>query len=557
MKMFKITYNLIRYTKSSSGISQGLLWFNNFSSVPNTATVRSVETDVTNETNMQSKKKLNNLEHPLAPPKSYNALVSAAFASLRSENPLSDIKTPFTDGRISKATTADELLSISEGSGVSRRHALKVVSILAEWSASGKVNLSEFESDPRFIRLCKILTRTNQNGKTKTLPGLRSEDLSTIVNIAADDEAAKLIASISLPQMVKVMSTLASKKRRSTPLLRSLAFNITRSMEQLDLKQSADLMYSMAMLNFIDENLLQKVCTDVCAALLESVKSSAVIGSILTSLGHLRYKDKGILDALSKWIMENSSECRPQDIFSLFITLAILDHQPANSKDLFQTLIPQLNITEANRPTIWLDIVWSLVVLNQATPEHISSVLDDSFVKKIEEDAALTIASKLKLLNINSACELLMKNYNGPKLAAESNIRDAIATRSKSKEAMVSSVQDSLSNLFTPQTHLKTNINTLMGFYIDAELAVDKKCNPLPLNKQDTSDQIKVAVMTHNYHDTCRGRTEPTGITSLFARLLEAQGYRILTVPYTEFSPRDKLASRVKYLETKLKALVQ
>lgn len=89
------------------------------------------------------------------------------------------------------------------------------------------------------------------------------------------------------------MSTLAYKKRRSTPLLRSLAFNITRNMEQLDLKQSADLLYSMATLNFIDENLLQKICRDICAALLESVKSSAVIGSILTSLGHLRYKDKG------------------------------------------------------------------------------------------------------------------------------------------------------------------------------------------------------------------------------------------------------------------------
>lgn len=123
--MFKITYNLVRYTKSNSGISQGFLWFNNLSSVPITATVRSVENDVTNETNVQPKKKFTSLEHPLAPPKSYNALVSAAFASLRNENPLNDIKTPFTDGRISKATTVGELLSISEGSGVSRRHALK------------------------------------------------------------------------------------------------------------------------------------------------------------------------------------------------------------------------------------------------------------------------------------------------------------------------------------------------------------------------------------------------------------------------------------------------
>lgn len=76
------------------------------------------------------------------------------------------------------------------------------------------------------------------------------------------------------------------------------------------------------------------------------------------------------------------------------------------------------------------------------------------------------MASKLKLLNINSACELLIKNYDGPKLAADSSVREAVATRSKSKEAMVTSVQDSLSNLVTPKTHLKTNVNTLMGFYI-------------------------------------------------------------------------------------------
>lgn len=89
------------------------------------------------------------------------------------------------------------------------------------------------------------------------------------------------------------MSTLAYKKRRSISLLRSLAFNITRNSNQLDIKQSGDLLYSMAVLNFPDENLLYRITTDICKALDNNMKKSSIIGSILTSIGLLRYKNPG------------------------------------------------------------------------------------------------------------------------------------------------------------------------------------------------------------------------------------------------------------------------
>lgn len=89
------------------------------------------------------------------------------------------------------------------------------------------------------------------------------------------------------------MSTLSQKKRRSTLLLRALAFNITRSSTKLDLKQSSDLLYSMAVLNFPEENLLTKIANDVCMELETPITKSSVIGSILTSVGFLRYKNAG------------------------------------------------------------------------------------------------------------------------------------------------------------------------------------------------------------------------------------------------------------------------
>lgn len=73
------------------------------------------------------------------------------------------------------------------------------MSILADWASSGKVKLMEFEADSRFLKLCRMLGK----GEKKAKENLFS-DLSTVLGITGDDEAAKLISTISLPQMIKV-----------------------------------------------------------------------------------------------------------------------------------------------------------------------------------------------------------------------------------------------------------------------------------------------------------------------------------------------------------------
>lgn len=90
----------------------------------------------------------------------------------------------------------------------------------------------------------------------------------------------------------QIMSSLAQKQRRSTSLLRSLAFNVARQTEKLNIKNCADLLYAMAALNFPDDLLLEKTCADLCKCVASNQKP-AVIGSILTSLGLLRYKNTG------------------------------------------------------------------------------------------------------------------------------------------------------------------------------------------------------------------------------------------------------------------------
>lgn len=231
--------------------------------------------------------------------------MAAAFENLQKEETSISSRpsdaTAHIDERIVNAKTVNSLLAITEGNAsLTRKHALKIVSILAEWSTINRANVSEFENDSRFLKVCRLLGRTvgkdenaGASNGPKRITGFRTDDLNTVLGVAGDDEAAKLIATISLPQMVKVMSALASRKRRSTPLLRSLAFNISSATDPLDLKQCADIFYAMATLNFQDSVLAAKVCADIQLALPENTKKSAVIGSILTSLGIMKYRDLG------------------------------------------------------------------------------------------------------------------------------------------------------------------------------------------------------------------------------------------------------------------------
>lgn len=59
-----------------------------------------------------------------------------------------------------------------------------------------------------------------------------------------------------------------------------------------------------------------------------------------------------------------------------------------------------------------------------------------------------------------------------------------------------------------------------------------------------------------DYHDMTRKTTAPLGVNQLYTRLLELKGYKVLQIPYTEFNPKDKLVSRVQYIESKLKLIV-
>lgn len=435
-------------------------------------------------------------------------LVAAAFQALKDDQAEEDTRKPddakmespsLIDQMIINAKTVNGLLSISEsGNGtISRKHALKIVSILAEWSSISKVRLHEFESDPRFIKLCRVLGRTttpkaaNSNaGKVATKKeDYRIEDLNMVLGITGDDEAAKLVASITIPQMVKVMSSLAAKRRRSINLLRAIAFNISGSSQQLDLKQASDLLYAMAVLNFPDPMLTDRICTDVQQMLPKHEDKSAVIGSILTSLGLLRYRDTAALESLTDWMLKNHESSRPQDILALFYTSAILNYTANQSELMKEKLVKNLQQADLIKAIDWVNYVWALVVLEFVTPQHIDSVLRRDFLEKLlqERKGVITPTIKMKLLNINAAAKLLLPDYKDTLLPDTSSVFDVPLAHSKEKQILVNGMLDALKSLISIENYVKSPVDTRMGFVIDAEFNLDSKIRPVKPDKADAT----------------------------------------------------------------------
>ncbi|XP_013137674.1 PREDICTED: protein TBRG4 isoform X2 [Papilio polytes] len=489
------------------------------------------------------------------------SLVAAAFASINSPES-EDSRKPspksvklsryqILDNEIARANDVNSLLLVAENPIVSRRHALKMVSTLSEWSSSNKVKLSDFEKDPRFLKLCRILARSTSSQALSSLT--MAEDLSTVLGITGDDEAARLIGNLSLTQMIKVMKALHSKGRRSTPLLRALSHNITNQSEQLDLKKSADLLFAMASLNFPDPVLMDRICNDVISNLKSNQDKPAVVTSIMVSLGLLRYRHEPALSALADWLQAHRDVCRASDVASAVVTFGTLDFIPPMCEGLIENAL-LLKEEEMVKPSSWLDFVFSLLTLSHAREDHLLSTVRPDFIDKLLSAGEIPIPARRKLMSIDAY--ISMKFPERSRLAEDISVGVPILY-TKEKALYVQSIMDTFKSLVSADAFMKRECNSGMGFLYDAEFALNSKCHPVPLEKAVNDKSVhRIAVLGLEYHDMTRRSVAPLGVNQLYTRLLQNKGFKVLQIPYTEFNPKDKLVTRVQYIEKRLKQIV-
>lgn len=274
--------------------------------------------------------------------------------------------------------TLEEALTFASSPSLSKEGATEILSKISEWTAIDAVRANDFNSDQRFIRVCSVLAK-NAEKFVENLPkrptgAIRSSGLDAVMSVAGDQQAAKICVTLPLDQNLQILSNLAFQKSRSLVVLRVIAESIVAHPMSLDLKQCSDVYFGMSALNFADEVLLTKLGSDVVQQLESNADKMAVVGSIITSLGMLRYRDANLLNALTKWTIARSDKCRSKDLVSLLMTLALLDFPTDYAAEIKSTILPRILQHELTRGE-WLNYVWALCVLGLQQPSHLESVL--------------------------------------------------------------------------------------------------------------------------------------------------------------------------------------
>ncbi|XP_057339049.1 FAST kinase domain-containing protein 4 [Microplitis mediator] len=489
--------------------------------------------------------------------KSKFPMVKLVFNAL-SVNEISDDK--FKEN-VTSATTLDELLRVSELAHGNEQLTL-ITSTLKQWVQEDKVTRKDIESDPRFHQLRSRIKRSvdtwgrKDSARASKEAAARREHLQKMIagNVDYNDEISKL----SVKEAVDAWTGLTAKGSREKPLLRALASHIGNNHKELNIKQSADVLYGMAKLNFPDDVLLKKICREIIKSV-DQVSNSPIIGSIITSLGMLRYRNDALMDELSQWAVKNKDTIRTQDVCSFLMTLATIGYKPINSDAFFNELVYSLKEIDMIRPSEWLDIVWALTTLNHVSSEHISSVLNDKFINKLgDRDQEVPLVKKHKLLNINATARYLIKHYTGPQLPENSSIFDAPISKTKDKEIFVRAIKDTLATLFPSRDHFREDIDDGMGFLLDLDFFMDKKLSPIPIDQVSNKENVmRIAIVANSYQNYTRGECMLIGPVRLHYRLLQAQQCRILDISYVDFHTEDILLKRVTYINDRIKSIVK
>ncbi|XP_012283739.1 protein TBRG4 isoform X2 [Orussus abietinus] len=462
----------------------------------------------------------------------------------------------------SSDTIIDNLLNLTSDIKLSKEKASETLSKLKQWAEQNNISMVKYEKDERYKKLYRATKHTEK--KSKVVNVIESDRMEMINHLSLADSIDHLtdneLAALQVSEMIQLLEALAQKRRRPVPLLKAMTSNLTRRLKdsELDIKRLSDLLYSISILNFPEEPLLDQICIKL-RDMIKDNKNSAVIGSIFTSLGQLRYKNETLLTALYDWMLENTDIIRPRDLTACVLTVATLGHISNSSINIFKQIVKPIGEVNLTKSDNWLDIVWSAAILEQVTEEQVSSVLNKQYIERLEVSRGVAVPKKFKLLQVNAYAQLIMKNYQGPLLDKNSEIFSVSLERAKEKILLAEALFDALNRLLPSSSYLNKNINTGMGLLLDAEFYMDSEGNPvLVKNQNETSPNlIKVAAVIQNYHDTCKGKQDPVGLFTLFIKLLKQKGYEVLVIPYTEFKSTDTLVERIKYISKRLKSIAK
>ncbi|GAB6032082.1 hypothetical protein CHUAL_010446 [Chamberlinius hualienensis] len=344
-----------------------------------------------------------------------------------------------------------------------------------------------------------------------------------------EDRAIELVETMSVDELHRILVVLGEQKLRPIHLLRAIAFHMSKHQQKLGIKQMANVVYALHLLNFPDVVLLQRISSDLVTEI-HNINKSSTIGILLKSFGHLRWRHQDVMTGFSDWFLKHEDIIRVQDWLTFVVTSACTSYELEDDA-LASACLKVVTRENVECKTAWLDFVWALVLLGRAQSHHIYSVLSSEFYQNIQSLPSYhPLQHGKKLLNVNAAAKFEIPGYKGPFLP-ESFINQCVGNVS-TNDPLRSSVTATLSNYVPLGKFLSSSRYTESGITVDGEFLVDCNCKPVLLEnfKNGRKDLRMIALMVQNFKDFTLHSVRLTGQSNFAVRILKKMGYSIMLV---------------------------
>ncbi|XP_076650001.1 FAST kinase domain-containing protein 4 isoform X2 [Halictus rubicundus] len=436
--------------------------------------------------------------------------------------------------KIQRSNNINDLLDMIKLPNLSQNEIIKVMDSIIKWVNENNINTVDSQTD-------------SSNFKKE----IKQVELKDKSNMKKDDIVAKY-SDLSTSSMIQEVLKLAQTKRRNPRELKFLFDNINQYNEKLSVGQCSTLMYSMAALSYIDEAFLDSMSSKLITTI-NNVKSSGV-NSIIKSMSILKYKNTEFLSHICQLLIKTDDDIQSNYLLNFIRSVSLLGFNTEEVNMVIEKYKPQLTIDLLGVDN-WLNYVWYLVLLNYVPNSHVESVLNEKFITTIFSAATeKNSTQETKLLNINGTAKYILKNYHGP-LLKKNVVSCETRPHTADKILYIEALKETLQSISPSPNCFNMNVNTEMGFLLDAECYVDSKFNLTNLNDAAEQKPNKLAILIHDYHSYCHGSEDIHGIMKLHERLLEHSGYKVVPISYKQFGIDDKLTKREKFLKHRIQKL--
>uniref|UniRef100_A0A7E4W5J8 RAP domain-containing protein n=1 Tax=Panagrellus redivivus TaxID=6233 RepID=A0A7E4W5J8_PANRE len=414
--------------------------------------------------------------------------------------------------------------------------------------------ISEVHTSSSIIRLLQSL-----NGK-------EFNDMKFNTPILAKVE--ELVPIMLNGERISVMATLAAHKCRKYELLQSIAEGIRSYTDILTCSQIVRLSNAIVELSFYHQRLVSRICQDLLNST-SSIRQWGHVTSIINLLAKARVTDEKIWLAIIEWMRQHLKNAPYSDLRFCFSALVGSGLPPKHFADISATVAKKLQPGTKEQPKRWLNIVWSLAVVDALSPKLAESVLCEDFKKEVLSSVVSTERTFIaqKLLQISSAATHGIPNYRGSTVQKfDNDVNTSVQSFRQLKYGKNLAFADQFMTYLSViiPGGCASQVDQSVGALIDALYIFDSSTNKLASLNSVLSDPLKPlagknVVLYFNDNHFSRGFTDEDdgkrrllGVYQMNVRHLKASGASVVVVTEHELQQCSDSVSRLKLIKEKL-----